>query len=254
MAMWRACRQQSGTTLVEIVIGLAVSAVLIAGVLTLMQQTQKSYLHSSVTIDLQQNVRVAMDRMTRVIQAAGVNPDNQTWGGATENDSAFTAFRQAGRNCIRVYADLNGDGNLNVGGQAEEADENIFFFWSTTSPSPLFEQRGTQAGQPDFGQPWVADSGGQQELARDIATNPTGTAMFRYFTGVNDPLGAPNTELIPPAASTTTCNSLNAAARQRIARVVVTLTGRATIGTPATSGFEVMNKTMTSDARARNVP
>ena len=82
---------------------------------------------------------------------------------------------------------------------------------------------------------------------------PNSTAMFRYFTGINDAV-APNTELVPPAASTTTCASLNAAARERIARVVVTLTGRASIGRAGSSGFEVMNKTLTSDARARNVP
>jgi Tfp pilus assembly protein PilW len=253
--MWRASRQQSGTTIVEIAIGLAVGAVLVAGILTLMQQTQKSYLHSSVSIDLQQNVRVAMDRVTRVIQAAGVNPGNQQWAGATPNDSAFTAFRQAGRNCVRIYADLNGDWNLNVGAQPEEADENIYFFWSTTSPSPLFEQRGTQAGQPDFGQWWVADAGGQQELARDIVANPSGVAMFRYYTGINDPLGAaPDTELIPPVPSATACNSLNAVNRQRIARVEITLTGQASLGVAATSGYELMRKTMTSDARPRNVP
>jgi hypothetical protein len=219
-----------------------------------MQQTQKSYLHTSVTTDLQQNIRVAMDRVTRVIQAAGVNPENETWGGLVPNDPAFTAFRQAGRNCIRVYADLNGDGDLNVGAQPEEADENVFFFWSTASPSALLEQRGTQGGQPDFGDTWVADGGAPQELARDIATNPGGTAMFRYFTGINDPGGAPNTELVPPAPSTTTCASLNAANRERIARVVVTITGRATLGTSGSSSYEVMNKTLISDARARNVP
>jgi hypothetical protein len=219
-----------------------------------MEQTQKSYLHSSVTIDLQQNVRVAMDRVTHVIQAAGVNPRNEQWAGATANNPAFTAFRQAGRNCLRLYADLNGDGNLNVGGEAAEADENVYFFWSMTSPSPLFEQRGTQGGEPDFGQTWVAGGAGLQELARDIAANPDGSAIFRYWTGINDPLGAPNTELIPPAPSPTSCVTLNAAARQRIARVVVTLTGRASIGRSGTSGYEVMNKTLVSDARARNVP
>ena len=118
----------------------------------------------------------------------------------------------------------------------------------------MLEQRGTQAGQPDAGTAWVVDGGAAQELARDIVTNPSlppapnSTAMFRYFTGINDPV-APSTELIPPAANTTTCATLNAAARERIARVVVTLTGRATIGRAATSSFEVMNKTLTSDAR-----
>jgi type II secretory pathway component PulJ len=246
--MRRHARGQSGTTIVEIAVGLAVGTVLVAGILMLIEQTQQSYIHSSEVTDLQQSTRVGMDRVVRVIQAAGVNPLNLNFGGATPNEVAFAAFREAGRNCIRVYADLNGDGNLNVGGQAEEADENVYFHWSTTAGEALREQRGTTGGQPDAGQGWVAAGTGAEDLARDIVANPGGTDMFQYFTGPNDPLGAPNTQLVPPAASTTACASLTDAQRQRVARVIVTLTGRAII-----SG-QTLTKTVTSDARARNVP
>jgi hypothetical protein len=241
--MRRHDRGESGTTIVEIVVGLAVGAVLVAGILILVEQAQKTYMHSSEVTDLQQNVRVGMDRVTHIIQAAGVNPTNLPWGGAVgTNDPAFTAFREAGRNCIRVYADLNGDGDV------QDTDENVFFHWSTTAGAPLNEQRGTSAGQPDAGMVWVTAGTGPEELARDVVANPGGTAMFRYFTGPNDPGGAPNTELVPPASDPATCASLAAGQRTRIARVVVTLTGRAVI-----SG-QTLTKTVTSDARARNVP
>lgn len=244
--MRRHDRGESGTTIVEIAVGLAVGALLVAGILTLVEQAQKAYMHTSEVTDLQQNVRVSMDRMVRIIQAAGVNPLNRQWGGPTANDVAFTAFREAGRNCIRVYADLNGDGFVTG------TDENVYFHWSTTpsTGAPLRETRGTVGGQPDAGQAWVSVSAGAEELARDIVANPApvGTSMFRYFTGINDPLGAPNTELLPPALSTTACASLSDAQRARVARVVITVTGRATIGS------EVLTKTVTSDARPRNVP
>src|SRR6185503_20035108 len=156
-------RGQLGTTIVEIAVGLAVGALMVAGILLLVEQAQKSYMHSSEVTDLQQNVRVAMDRMVSIIQAAGVNPVNKTWGGAAPNNSAFTAFREAGRNCIRLYADLNGDGTV------QAVDENVFFFWrSTSTPPRLEETRGTLGGQPDSGQTWVAASAGADELARDI--------------------------------------------------------------------------------------
>jgi Tfp pilus assembly protein PilW len=238
--MRRHARGQHGTTIVEIAVGLAVGAVLVAGILTLVEQAQQAYMHTSEVTDLQQNVRVGMDRMTRLVQAAGVNPQNLPWGGATANDPAFTAFREAGRNCIRVYADLNGDGNV------QQADENVYFFWSTAAGSALLEQSGTLPGQPDSGQPWVAASTGAAELARGIVTNPGGTDMFQYFTGPNDI--SPNTQLLPPTASSSGCASLSAANRARISRVVVTLTGRAIV-----TG-QTMTKTLTSDARARNVP
>ena len=72
--------------------------------------------------------------------------------------------------------------------------------------------------------------------------------MFQYFTGPNDPGGAPNTQLTPPAANAVSCSSLTAADRARISRVVITVTGRATV-----SG-QTMTKTLTSEARPRNVP
>jgi type II secretory pathway component PulJ len=238
--MRRHSRGQAGTTIVEIVVGLAVGTVLVAGILILIEQAQKTYMHSSEVADLQQNVRVGMDRVTHIIQAAGVNPTNLPWGGATPNDPAFTAFREAGRNCIRVYADLNGDGDV------QDTDENVYFHWSTTAGAALKEQRGTSGGQPDAGQTWVAVGTGLEDLARDLVANPGGADMFQYFTGPNDV--SPNTQLFPPASSTTSCASLTDLQRARVARVVVTLTGRATVGN------ETMTKTVTSDARARNVP
>ena len=188
-------RSESGTTIVEVAVGLAVGAVLVAGVLILLQQAQKSYLHTSEATDLQQNVRVGMDRVTRVIQAAGVNPQNLPFAGATTNDPAFTAFRQAGRNCLRVYADLNGDGDLNVGADPDETDEDVFFFWSTVSPSPLFEQRGALGG-PDAGQAFVANGVGQPGTGprrHHESISPSRPEQYGHVPvlhGINDPGGA----------------------------------------------------------------
>ncbi|HEY7139684.1 MAG TPA: hypothetical protein VIE44_06290 [Methylomirabilota bacterium] len=248
--MFRHGRGERGTTIVEIAVGLAVGTVLVAGILVLIEQAQKTYVHSSEVTDLQQNVRVAMDRMVRVIQSAGLNPRNQTWGGPSANKVAFTAFREAGRNCIRVYADVDGDTFV----KTTALDENVYFHWPTTpaSGSPLRETRGTVGGQPDSGQAWVTAAAGSEELARDIVANPGGVDMFQYYSGVNDPSGAPNTLLNPPALSTTGCASLSDAQRERISRVVVTVTGRATIGQG--SGATILTKTLTSDARPRNVP
>ena len=241
--MRRHATHDSGTTLVEVAVGLAVGSLLVAAILILMGQTQKGYMHSSEVTDLQQYLRVAMDRMVRVIQGAGVNPLNKTWGGAVVNNPAFTAFREAGRNCIRVYADLDGDGTV------QQADENVYFHWSTTAGTPIRETRGPSGGI-DTGTVWVGVTSGPDELARDLVVNPNGVDMFQYFTGVNDPLDAPNTQLVPPAADPATCASLTAAQRERIARVVITLTGRARIGGPT----DEVKKTLTSVARARNVP
>ena len=78
--MGRHATHDPGTTLVEVAVGLAVGSLLVAAILILMGQAQKGYMHSSEVTDLQQNLRVAMDRMMRVIQAAGVNPRNREVG------------------------------------------------------------------------------------------------------------------------------------------------------------------------------
>jgi hypothetical protein len=241
--MRRPGRGESGTTIVEIAVGMAVGAVLVAGILFLVEQSQKAYMHTSEVTDLQQNVRVAMDRVTRIIQAAGVNPQNQAWGGGTP---AFTAFREAGRNCIRLYSDLNGDTDLNVDDAGDdEADENVYFHWRPNPVGePLMEQRGTLAGQLDAGTTWVAPAGGTEQLARGIES-----LTFQYFTGIND--ATPNTELATPAPSDTACVSLSDANRARISRVVVTITGRACVNA---SCSDLVRKTLVSDARPRNVP
>ncbi len=245
--MLRHGKGESGATIMEVVVGLAVGALLVAGILTLVEQAQKTYMHSSEAADLQQNVRVGMDRVTRLIQAAGVNPRNETWGGATANDPAFTAFREAGRNCIRLYADLNGDQDLNVDDAGDdEAEENVYFHWSTTAGEALMEQRGTNGAQPDAGAWWVATGPAAEKLADGLVGSGT---IFRYFSGPNDPEGAPGTELVPPPPDTSfACASLTPTDRARISRVEITLTGRATIGN------QTLTKTLLSEARARNVP
>ena len=125
----------------------------------------------------------------------------------------------------------------------------------------LLEQRGTQGGQPDAGTAWVADGGaapGAGPGHRDEPGPAAGAQQHGHVPvlhGDQRSRGAPNTELAPPAAVDDDVRQPERrAARERIARVVVTLTGRASIGRAGSSGSEVMNKTLTSDARARNVP
>ena len=145
---------------------------------------------------------------------------------ARSNNSAFTAFREAGRNCIRLYADLNGDG-LVTG-----SDENVVLLLADDPDDRRAaprDGRGTVGGQADSGQAWVTAAAGAEELARDIVPNPGGTDMFQYFTGPDDAT-APNAQLTPPALSTTTCASLSDVNRARVRRVKITVTGRAVIG------------------------
>ncbi len=226
--------RQRGVTLVELMVSLFVGAILMIGMLALWQHAQEAYLQGAEAVDVQQNLRVAMDRMVRVIQAAGLNPTNAPYAGSSPNDPAFAAFREAGTRCLRAYADLSGDADV------ADTDENLYFTWSGTADTALTQDAG---GGPDAGQPYVAVAAGAQELALGIVPNPGGTPIFQYFTGPND--ATPNT-LLP--ASGGSCGTLTDADRSRIGRVVITLTARGWVG------GQSFTKTLVSEARPRNVP
>jgi Tfp pilus assembly protein PilW len=228
-------KQERGVTLVELMVSLALTALMGIGILTVWGQAQQAYLDGTQASDTQQRARIALDQIARTIQMAGANPTNQTYGGALANDPAFTAFREAGASCMRLYADLDGNGNV------QGARENVSFNWAGAG-SPITQEQG---GGPDLGQPWVAGSTGIQELALNIVANPGGTPMFQYYTGPND--AAPNT-LLPVVATPTCATAMTNANRAKIARVVITITAQGQVGT------QTFTRTLVSEARPRNVP
>jgi prepilin-type N-terminal cleavage/methylation domain-containing protein len=136
-------RQERGVTLVELMVSLALTAMLAVGILTVWGQTQQAYLDGVEASDAQQRVRIAMDQIVRSIQMAGANPRNQIYAGPVANDPAFTAFRAAGANCVRLYSDQDGNGNV------QAARENVSFEW-VGAGSPITQELG---GGPDLGQP-----------------------------------------------------------------------------------------------------
>jgi Tfp pilus assembly protein PilW len=219
----------------ELMIAMALSAMMIAAVMAIWGQTQQAYQEGSEAADVQQQVRLAMDQVVRAIQQAGANPTNQTYAGALSNDPAFVGFRSAGPNCVRLYSDLNGDG-LVTG-----ARENLDYNW-TASPGPMVESTG---GGPDAGQPYVVGAATSGEIALDLTDNPGGAPMFQYFTGPND--ATPGVQLATPANTFPCANTMTDANRARIGRVVVTMTARGTIG------GQTITRTLVSEARPRNL-
>ena len=65
------CRDSKGVTLIELLIALLISAILIAGIYRTFIHQQKTYATQEQVADMQQNVRVAINRMMREIRMAG---------------------------------------------------------------------------------------------------------------------------------------------------------------------------------------
>ena len=68
-------RKKDGVTLIELLIALAVSAFLMAGAYRIVIGQQKTHTVQEQVVEMQQNVRSGLDRMTREIRMAGYRKD-----------------------------------------------------------------------------------------------------------------------------------------------------------------------------------
>jgi prepilin-type N-terminal cleavage/methylation domain-containing protein len=82
-------RQKNGLTLIELLIALVLSGILIAALYQLFIRQQKTYTVQDQVADMQQNIRVAIDQMTREIRMAG-------YGG----------------NILAIFSNINGFANI----------------------------------------------------------------------------------------------------------------------------------------------
>lgn len=69
--MWKVLRKNRGLTLIELVVAMALSSILIAGLYRTYVRQQKTYTVETQVVDMQQNVRVALNTMVREIRMAG---------------------------------------------------------------------------------------------------------------------------------------------------------------------------------------
>jgi prepilin-type N-terminal cleavage/methylation domain-containing protein len=96
-----------GFTLTELLVTFAVVGLVMAGVLSLLLQGQRTYSMGAARVEAQQNARVAIERMTHEIRAAGYAP----------TASEFTAIVNPTETSLTLQNDWNGDGV--IGGSGE---------------------------------------------------------------------------------------------------------------------------------------
>lgn len=85
-------KSNRGFTLVELMIAMAIGALVMASVMTSFLSQHRSYLAQDDVVEMQQNARVAMDMLTRDIRSAGYDPNNIGAGITTAgaNNLVFT--------------------------------------------------------------------------------------------------------------------------------------------------------------------
>jgi Tfp pilus assembly protein PilW len=125
---------QGGTTLMELVVTLAVFSTIMLVIILLWEQSQEAYFRGATAAELQQNARVALEQMTREIRQAGYDPCRYI--GVAGTCTAASAFDPgvAGVFPIQTFtatslwvrADRNANGDVTPG-VTNSDEENVCF-------------------------------------------------------------------------------------------------------------------------------
>jgi type IV pilus assembly protein PilW len=121
-------RQERGFTLVELLVAMAITAVVMGAVYSLYKTQQDSYIAQDQVVEMQQNVRASLYQMARDLRMAGFNPQRapnvggfvtqlpDDGGGTTTTDSTNIAFT----------IDQNANGVIDVDADDEQIAYRIF--------------------------------------------------------------------------------------------------------------------------------
>lgn len=149
--------KQSGVTLIELMVALAIASVVLASIVGVYAAVSKSYTTQNVAADVQQVVRASVDFIAEDLMMVGINP----------NEIANVGFQEATSARIRFTADRDMDGDT------DDAFEDI-----------TYEIGGNQLQQTDHL--------GTQTL---LANLDEGLSAFAYLDEDGDTLGDPVADL-----------------------------------------------------------
>jgi type II secretory pathway pseudopilin PulG len=142
-------------TMVEMMVVLAIFAVVMTVIITFLAHSRRSYTNMSQRVEYQQAVRATLNLLSREIRSAGCDPTSL----------GFDRFPVAEDNRLQCRMDLDGDGTIEV----VEPAEDVLYWW-----------------RPDL-QELTRNSGvGAQTILRNV------TALnFSYFDADGNLLGPP---------------------------------------------------------------
>jgi type IV pilus assembly protein PilW len=149
---------RDGFTLVEVLVALALTGIVMAGIYSAYYSQQKSYVVQESTAVLQQNLRAAMYLMEREIRMAGCDPQG----------SAGAGIINAGANTLNFSEDIGDGAGGNPNGVATDTGENITYALSGTNLTR------------------TAGGGGAQTVAENIQS-----VNFVYLNASGTPIAQP---------------------------------------------------------------
>ena len=116
-------KNHQGFTLVELLIAMAVSSIVLAGIYSSYNSQQKAYVTQQQVVDMQQNLRTAMHIMGREIRIVGFDPRGDSNAGiisATGNTFQFTFVAD------NDLSDNDNDGETDETGELETIEYDLY--------------------------------------------------------------------------------------------------------------------------------
>ena len=215
-------RGQGGFTLVELMVAMSIFLLILVGIFQVFDPSRNAYQASSRKLDVQQNARIAMDRMARQIRMAGYFPEN------LDNNAANDVS-----NSIQVATEsaLSVAGDLDVTG----ASSAYTFCLDTTG---LRRVSGA-----------IGNAGSYTCSNGTLLAESVTALSFAYFDSANNPVPNPPTGPFNLDAQGLGAapSFVNVAQRSIVRRIVIMVTARENV--PG-QGFQTY--TLTSDVRLRN--
>jgi prepilin-type N-terminal cleavage/methylation domain-containing protein len=218
----RVLRNQDGFTLVELMVAMSIFLLILVGVFQVFDPSHSAYQASESKLGVQQNARVAMDRMARQIRMTGYFPENVDTNPG--NDIA-NPVQAASDTALAVAGDLDGTGA-----------SMVYTFCLDSAGLRLVR------GAIGTGASYTCSNG--QVMAESV------TALrFAYFDSANNPI--PN----PPATPYNLDNQalggapafVTTAERAAVRRIVISVTARENVPNQPAQTY-----TLASDVRLRN--
>ena len=215
-------RGQDGFTLVELMVAMSIFLLILVGIFQVFDPSRNAYQVSERKLDVQQNARVAMDRMARQIRMTGYFPENVD----NDNTNDLQNPIQVGtESALSVAGDLDGTGA-----------SNVYTFCRDAAGLRRV------SGAIGAGAAYTCANG--QLMAESV------TALsFAYFDSANNPVPNPPTGPFNLDAQGLggAPTFVNVAQRSIVRRIVIMVTARQNVpGQPA------QTYTLASDVRLRN--
>ena len=147
--------RDQGFTLIELMIAMVISLIVMSTIYSVYYSQQKSYVAQEQVAMMQQNLRAAMNIMTRDIRMAGYDPTGAYNTGITEAESGSLTFTMLNdesgtTKAIRYFKDSDNlkkdsGGGGQVVAEGIEALDFVYLNVSGTTTSSLTEIRSIQA-------------------------------------------------------------------------------------------------------------